>query len=130
MTKSDTGFGLSQIGQISITVHNIERATKFYRDVLGMNFLFSVPKMAFFSCGEARLMLAVPEKAEFDHPASIIYYRVANIHDSHKILSSRGVQFETDPHLVHKAEDHELWMAFFRDTEGNLLALMSEMPSV
>lgn len=130
MTKYDTGFGLSQIGQISITVHNIERATKFYRDVLGMNFLFSVPKMAFFSCGEARLMLAVPEKAEFDHPASIIYYRVANIHDSHKILSSRGVQFETDPHLVHKAEDHELWMAFFRDTEGNLLALMSEMPSV
>ena len=73
-------------------------------------------------------MLAVPEKKEFDHPASTIYYRVADIRATFSKLRERGVACESEPHLFHKGEDHDLWMAFFRDSEGNLLALMSEAP--
>ena len=126
MMAEDANFEISTIGQISVTVHDIERATKFYKDTLGMKFLFSAGNMAFFQCGEVRLMLAVPEKAEFDHPASINYYKVDDIDSTYKILTDRGVKFEGEPQLVHKAEDHDLWMASFRDTEENLLALMDE----
>ena len=126
MMAEDPNFEISTIGQISVTVHDIERATKFYKDTLAMKFLFSAGNMAFFQCGEVRLMLAVPEKAEFDHPASIIYYKVDDIDSTYKILTDRGVKFEGEPQLVHKAEDHDLWMASFRDTEENLLALMDE----
>jgi methylmalonyl-CoA/ethylmalonyl-CoA epimerase len=116
-------LGLSQIGQISITAHDLDRGVGFYRDKLGMKHLFTVPKMAFFDCGGIRLMLAIPEKAEFDHPSSIIYFKVSNIQETHKALCDSGVHFETGPHLV----SHDLWMAFFRDSESNLLALMSEV---
>ena len=126
MMTEDPNFEISTIGQISVTVHDIERATRFYKDTLGMKFLFSAGNMAFFQCGEVRLMLAIPEKAEFDHPASIIYYKVDDIDSTYKILTDRGVKFEGEPQLVHKAEDHDLWMASFRDTEENLLALMDE----
>ena len=126
MMTEDPNFEISTIGQISVTVHDIERATKFYKDTLAMKFLFSTGNMAFFQCGEVRLMLAIPEKAEFDHPASIIYYKVDDIDSTYKILTDRGVKFEGEPQLVHKAEDHDLWMASFRDTEENLLALMDE----
>lgn len=118
---------LSSIGQLSVTVHDVDRAVAFYRDKLGLTFLFEAPpKMAFFDCGGLRLMLAVPEKAEFDHPSSVIYFRVDDIEATHETLSGRGVEFEGPPHAVHKTEQHELWMAFLRDSEGNLLALMSE----
>jgi len=73
-------------------------------------------------------MLGQPQTAEFDHLASIIYYRVEDIQAAHETLCARGVQFEAGPRLVHKAHDHDLWLAFFRDVEGNLLALMSEVP--
>ncbi|MEK6572615.1 MAG: VOC family protein [Bacteroidota bacterium] len=119
--------GLSQIGQISVTVHDVKKAIAFYRDTLGMKFLFEVPRMAFFDCGGVRLMLGFPEKPEFDHPASIIYYKVEDIQSTFDALSSRGVQFESKPHLVAHLQDHELWMAFFRDVDSNLLALMSEV---
>ncbi len=121
-------FGLSRIGQIAVTVKNLTEATRFYRDVLGMRFLFEVPRMAFFDCGGLRLMLGVAEKPELDHPASILYYQVEDIHLAYETLRRRGVEFEGKPGLIHKAEDHDLWLAFFRDMDRNLLALMSEVP--
>ncbi len=119
--------GLSQIGQIAVNVHDLPKAVAFYRDTLGMKFLFEVPGMAFFDCGGVRLMLGLPEKPEFDHPASILYYRVEDIQRAYKTLSDRGVRFENEPHLIARMPDHELWMAAFRDPDGNLLELMSEV---
>ncbi|HEX7182411.1 MAG TPA: VOC family protein [Thermoanaerobaculia bacterium] len=118
---------LSQIGQIAINVRDIERAVAFYRDTLGMRFLFQVPNLAFFDCGGVRLMLGKAEKPEFDHPASILYYKVDDIQSAWQTLSSQGVRFEGEPHLIARMPDHELWMAFFRDSEDNMLALMSEV---
>ncbi len=92
-----------------------------------MNLLFEAPpKMAFFDCDGVRLMLSLPEKPEFDHPSSILYFKVPDIQAAHSALSGRGARFEGEPHMVHKTEASELWMAFFRDSEGNFLALMSE----
>lgn len=118
---------LSQIGQIAINVRDVERAVAFYRDTLGMRFLFQVPNLAFFDCGGVRLMLGKAEKPEFDHPASILYYKVDDIQGVWRTLSSQGVRFEGEPHLIARMPDHELWMAFFRDSEENMLALMSEV---
>lgn len=128
MTEPATQFSLTSIGQISINVHDVERATTFYRDTLGMKFLFAAGHMAFFDCGGVRLMLSTPDKPEFDHPTSFIYYRVADIQRSYEILVSRGVQFEEKPGFVARLEDHDLWMAFFRDPDNNPLVLMSEVP--
>ena len=127
MANDTAQFGLSQIGQIAITVHDLKQATAFYRDGLGMKFLFEVPNMAFFDCGGVRLMLGIAEKPEFAHPASIIYYRVDDIQAAHDVLASRGVQFDGKPHLIARLPDREIWMAFFRDCENNLLALLSEV---
>jgi methylmalonyl-CoA/ethylmalonyl-CoA epimerase len=120
---------LSRIGQISINARDLKRATAFYRDILGLKFLFEVPKMSFFDCGGVRLMLGIAEKPEFDHPASIIYYKVEDIHAAHDRLSALGVPFEGKPHLVAHLQTHDLWMAFFRDPEDNVAALMCEMLS-
>jgi len=121
------GFGLDRIAQIAVNAHDLDRAVAFYRDRLGMKLLFQVPRMAFFDCAGLRLMLALPEKPEFDHPASVIYYKVADITAAHAALIERGVVFETGPHLVAKLPAHDLWMAFCRDSEGNPLALASEV---
>lgn len=119
---------ISQIGQISVNVQDLDRAVAFYRDTLGLRLLFEAPpKMAFFDCGGVRLMLGVPEDPEFDHPSSILYYKVDDIHAAHAALKERGADFRGEPHLVAKMPDHELWMAFLKDTEGNTLALMSEV---
>ena len=127
MAQDASGFGLSQIGQIAISVKDVDTAVAFYRDVLGLKLLFQAPPgLAFFDCGGVRLMLARPEKPEFDHPASTLYFKVADIQQATATLKSRGVRFEEDPHLIAKMPDHELWMAFFRDGEKNLLGLMSE----
>ena len=128
MAQEASGFGLSQIGQIAISVHDVDKAVAFYRDVLGLKLLFQAPPgLAFFDCGGVRLMLARPEKPEFDHPASTLYFKVADIQQAAATLESRGVRFEEEPHLIAKMPDHELWMAFFRDGERNLLGLMSEV---
>ena len=119
---------LSQVEQIAIIVHDVDRAVTFYRDLLGLPFLFQVPQMAFFQCGEVRLMLGIPSAPEFDHPSSIIYFRVTDIEATHQALVSRGVTFRSTPHLVHRAADHELWMAEFHDPDRNHLALMSRKP--
>jgi len=120
--------GLAQIGQIAIAMKDLPRAVAFYRDVLGLPFLFEAPpKLAFFDCAGVRLMLSEPEKPEFDHPASIIYYRVMNMQETVAVLKSRGAVFESEPHLIAKMPNHDLWMAFLRDPERNLIGLMSEV---
>jgi methylmalonyl-CoA/ethylmalonyl-CoA epimerase len=119
--------GLRQIGQIAINAKDTERATAFYRDVLGLKLLFQAgPNLSFFDCGGVRLMVTVPEP-EFDHPSAILYYKVDDIRVSYEALKARGAEFRDGPHLVAKMPDHELWMAFLKDSEGNTLALMSEV---
>ncbi len=128
MTTAATQFGLSEIGQIAINVRDLDAAVTFYRDTLGMKFLFEAPpQMAFFDCGGVRLLLGVPQGEEHDQQASILYYRVEDIRAACEILESRGVELEKKPELAHKAEGYELWLAFFRDPDRNLLALMSEI---
>lgn len=130
MDTRTTQFALTRIGQIAVNAKDIDRAVAFYRDTLGMRFLFQAPpKLAFFDCGGVRLMLAVAEREEFDHPGSIVYYKVDDLAGAHQTLLARGVTFEHEPSLVARMSDHELWMAFFRDTEGNLLGMMSEVRS-
>jgi len=121
-------FRLFDIGQIAVPVRDLDRAVAFYRDTLSMRFLFRVPAgLAFFDCHGVRLMLSVPEGGTDVQRSSIIYYKVGDIRDSTQRLKQRGVAFQSDPHLIAKMPDHELWMAFFHDSEGNTLALMSEV---
>jgi methylmalonyl-CoA/ethylmalonyl-CoA epimerase len=127
MNEQNRPVRLSQIGQIAVNARDLDRAVAFYQQTLGMALLFRVPKMAFFDCAGVRLMLSLPEKPEFDHPASIIYYKVGDLPAVHAALAARQVAFEAPPHLVAKMPDHDLWMAFLRDSEGNLLGLMSEV---
>jgi len=126
---STTEFGLSAIGQIAVNVHDIERATAFYRDKLGLKHLFSAPpNLAFFDCDGIRLMLSPPAKPEFDHPSSIIYFNVDDIQQAAQTLSERGVKFEEQPVFVANMGSYDLWLASFRDSENNLLAIMSNVP--
>jgi catechol 2,3-dioxygenase-like lactoylglutathione lyase family enzyme len=120
--------GISGIGQIAINVHDVDRAIAFYRDVLGLPLLFTAGALAFFDCGGVRLMLSRPEKPEFDHPSSILYFTVPDIASAHRQMLSAGALFEDAPHLIAKMPTHDLWMTFFRDPDQNLLALMCEMP--
>jgi methylmalonyl-CoA/ethylmalonyl-CoA epimerase len=127
-THAPASPGLSQIGQIAIAVKDLGAAVTFYRDVLSLPFLFDAPpNLAFFDCGGVRLMLTIPEKPEFDHPSSILYFKVPNIQETTAVLKSRGVTFESDPHLIAKMPSHDLWMAFLRDPEKNLIGVMSEV---
>jgi predicted enzyme related to lactoylglutathione lyase len=121
------GIGLSRIGQISMNARDFDRAVTFYRDTLGLRFLFTAPPhLAFFDCDGVRLLLDMPEDKEFDHPGSILYFAVDDIHAMHQTLVSRGVTFRKEPHLIARLPDREVWMAYFDDTEGNTLALMAE----
>jgi catechol 2,3-dioxygenase-like lactoylglutathione lyase family enzyme len=119
--------GITRIGQIAINVHDLDRATAFYRDVLGFGLLFTAGNLAFFDCGGVRLMLSPPEKPEFDHPGSVLYFSVPDIRAAHRQMQSAGVHFEGEPHCIATLPTHDLWMGFFRDSEHNLLALMSEV---
>ena len=123
-----TSVALSSIGQIAINVHDVKRATAFYRETLGLKFLFETGNLAFFDCGGIRLMLDKAERPEFDHPSSILYFNVADIKAAHAQLGERGVHFEDQPHVIARLGDREIWMTFFRDSEQNLMALMSEVP--
>jgi predicted enzyme related to lactoylglutathione lyase len=127
--SAQKNISLGAIGQISVNVHDLGRAVGFYKDTLGMKHLFTVPgRIAFFDCGGIRLMLAIPERADLDHPSSILYFKVQNIEETHEVLESRGVHFETKPMLVAPMATHDLWLAEFRDSENNVLALMCEKP--
>ena len=125
---ADEGFEVQGVGQIAVPVQDLERATRFYRDTLGLAFLFDAPGMAFFDVGGVRLMLALPETEELSPPGSILYYGVHDVEAAHRVLRERGLSFEEEPRAVHRTEEHELWMAFFRDPEGNLAAIMSRRP--
>jgi predicted enzyme related to lactoylglutathione lyase len=120
---------LTRIGQIAVNVYDVDRATAFYRDVLALPHLFRAGHLSFFNCGGVRLMLSPPEKPQFDHPASILYFHVGDIHSAFERLKTAGVKFEDEPHLIARMPSHELWMNHFYDTEGNVLALMSEVPN-
>lgn len=118
---------LDGIGQIAITVRDVSRAVAFYRDTLGMTYLFELPSMGFLECGGVRLMLSLAEATQANHSASIIYYKVADITATFASLTQQGVEFVSAPRLVAPMPDHDLWMAFFRDPDQNVLALMSEV---
>ena len=123
------GPTLNQIGQIFVNVKDLDRAIAFYRDTLGMTFLFTAPpNMAFFDCGGIRIMLGTADRPELDHPASIIYYKVDDIERVYEIFKARGVEFIIKPHLVAPMPTYDLWLADFKDSEGNFVALMSEVP--
>ena len=122
-----SAFALGKLGQISMRARDLGRAVAFYRDTLGLPFLFQVPRMAFFDLAGVRLLLGEPEGPEHDHPGSVLYFDVRNIEAAHRELEARGVAFDEAPALLARMPDHELWMAFFKDSEGNLLALMSEV---
>ena len=117
---------LSRTGQIAINAHDVDRATAFYRDVLGLQHLFRAGQLSFFDCGGIRLMLDKADKPEFDHPSSILYFQVGDIRAAHKRLKDAGAKFEDEPHLIAQMPKYDLWMTFFRDSENNVLALMSE----
>jgi len=118
---------VTSVGQISIRVRDIDRAVVFYRDALGLDFLFDAGPLAFLTCGDVRLMLTKPETEEFDHPSSTLYFRVDDIEAARAELVERGVPFDDEPHLIARMPDHELWMTFFRDPDRNLQGLMSEV---
>jgi methylmalonyl-CoA/ethylmalonyl-CoA epimerase len=128
MNATAANLGISGIGQISIIVHNVERATAFYRDQLGLPLLFTAGNMAFFDCGGVRLMLGLPSAPELDHPSSILYFRVPDLEAAYKQLVEMGVKIEAPPRLIAPMPTHDLWMAAFRDSEGNIMQLMSEKP--
>jgi methylmalonyl-CoA/ethylmalonyl-CoA epimerase len=118
---------IQNIGQIALPVSDVDRAAAFYRDQVGLTFLFAFPGMAFFDCGGVRLYLAQPTKPEFSG-TSILYFRVESIEAAHAEMTGRGVVFTGAPHRVHADERHELWLAFFKDPDDHTMALMSEVP--
>jgi methylmalonyl-CoA/ethylmalonyl-CoA epimerase len=119
---------LGEIGQIGFTVKDLERSKTFYRDTLGMKFLFEAGTMAFFQCGTVRLMLGTAEGGK-ETPVSgvILYFKVEAIEGVCAELVNRGVHFAQGAHLVARMVDHELWMAFLKDPDGNVVGLMSEV---
>lgn len=128
MVNPSPAIQLNQIGQIAVPVSDIDRAIAFYRDVLGIPFLFKAPPgLGFFDCGGIRLLLDAAAEESSERRSSIIYYKVAEIQAAYQALTARGVVFHSPPHLVAKMPDHDLWMAFFHDPDGNTLALMGEV---
>ena len=127
MNSNNPTFALDEIGQIALTISDLEKSVAFYRDALGLKHLFSAPPgLAFFAAGGVRLMLSRPEKPDSERLGCALYFKVADIQAARDALVARGVTFESEPHRIAKMTDHELWMAFFRDPDRNLLALMCE----
>src|ERR1700752_1398434 len=128
MTATASAVGITRLGQIQIRTYDVERAADFYENTLGLKLLFKAPPgLAFFDCGGVRLMLDRPEKPGFDHASSILYFAVPDIQAAHARMKAGGVNLEDEPHMIARMPDHYLWMTFFRDSEENLLALMSEV---
>jgi predicted enzyme related to lactoylglutathione lyase len=119
---------LSRIMQIAVNVHDVDRATDFYRDVLGLQLLFRAGSLSFFDCGGVRLMLTKPEGAQFDHPGSLLYFQVTDLQGTFERMKSAGVEFVDSPHIIARMPTVEVWMTVFHDSEDNLLALMCEIP--
>ena len=118
---------IEKLGQVALTVRDVERSVAFYRDALGLRFLFApMPTLAFLMIGDVRLMLSTPEGEFTPGGSTVLYLRVADIEAAHAALGQRGVTFIDSPHLIARMPDHELWMCFFHDPDGHTLALMSE----
>jgi predicted enzyme related to lactoylglutathione lyase len=118
---------LSTIGQIAITVSSVEVALSFYRDALGLRFLFSAgPDLAFLDADGIRLMLSTPQGAGAVGCNSILYFKVSDIEATHAAVLARGASNERAPQLAARLPDHELWTGFLRDPDGNLVGLMEE----
>jgi len=128
MPDANPEVGITGLGQVAISVKDVERATRFYRDVVGLPLLFTAPPgLAFLQCGGVRVMLAQPEKNGEAKSASVLYFSVPDIHAAYQRMKQRGAQFEDEPHMIAKMPTHDLWMVFFRDTEDNLMGMMSEV---
>jgi methylmalonyl-CoA/ethylmalonyl-CoA epimerase len=126
--SSPAPLAVSEIGQIAIIVGDVPQATAFYRDVLGLKFLFPAgPTMAFLAAGSVRIMLTTPQGAGAVGKNSILYFKVADLAATHAAIVARGAKKESDPRLIAKMPDHELWMAAVSDPEGNVIELMSEV---
>jgi len=118
----------ARVAQLLIPVEDFERGIAFYRDTLGLPFLFSAPpQMAFFQCGDVRLLVGVLPKGEAAQRGATIYFRVADINAVYMSLRAAGVRFRAEPHEVHRTPESALWLAEFVDPDGNQLALMSEV---
>ncbi len=126
MGESENNVQLNDIGQIGLTVRDLARAKDFYQNTLGMRLLFDAGTMAFFQCGSIRLMIGLSEEA-VPIGGTILYFRVQDIQKVHGELKEKDVAFVQSPHLVARMPNHELWMAFLKDPEGNTLGLMSEV---
>ena len=121
-----TAVHLDTVGQIAITVSNLERSRSFYWNRLGMKFLFDAPNMAFFQCGSVRFMIGTASRPA-PPGGTIIYFRVDDIHATHAALAAKGVEFMQEPHLVARMPEHDLWMAFLADPDRNPIGLMCEL---
>ncbi len=126
-SSSPAHVNLDEIGQVAVTVTDLARSRSFYQNVLGMHFLFEAGSMAFFQCGKIRFAIGASDKP-ISPSGSIVYFRVADIHSTHELLAAKGVDFIQQPHLVAKMADHDLWIAFLRDPDGNPVGLMSQAP--
>jgi methylmalonyl-CoA/ethylmalonyl-CoA epimerase len=123
----DVRLRLSGLGQVAVTVVDLDRAVRFYRDVLGLELLMQVAGMAFFALGGGtRLLLGLPEPGEGMRRSSILYFRVADTDAAEAALRAQGVDIVGASHRVARMPDHELWVCFFRDSETNVMALMAE----
>jgi len=119
---------LVAVGQISRQVRDIDAAVSWYRDVLGLQHLFTFGTFAFFDCGGVRLYLAAGEREGGGFDDSILYFQTRDIEAAHRRLEQRGVRFLGAPHLIHRHDSGvEEWMAFFEDLDGKVLALMSQV---
>ncbi len=118
---------LGPLMQINMPVKEIEPAVAFYRDTLGLPFLFQAGNLAFFDCGGVRLLVDVAESEEFAHPGSILYFRVEDIQAAYEELQAKGVTFVSEPHVVNRTPSGELWMAFFSDGQWNTHAIACEV---
>ena len=129
MSKPAAGTDVTGIRQIALTVSNVEGSIAFYRDALGLPFLFSAgPALAFLDAGGVRLMLSAPSGAFAPGLSSVLYFTVEDIKAAHAEMTSRGVPFVGEPHLIARMPDHDLWLAEFRDPDGHTMALMCELP--
>jgi catechol 2,3-dioxygenase-like lactoylglutathione lyase family enzyme len=125
---ADARFGLGQIGQVLIPVADVEASAAWYRDVLGIRYLFGFPGMAFLDADGVRLYLANPSEEGFDGRATL-YFRVPDINGAVAELEGRGVAFSGRPHMIFDDGRQQTWMCFSKDPDGNNIALMSEVPS-
>ena len=118
----------THLAQVAITIRDLERAKAFYRDTLGLTHLFDAPPgLSFFQCGETRLMLSQPEGPE-TVGNSILYYAVPDAGAAQRSLAAQGVAFEEEAKCIARVDNVDIWLAVCRDSEGNLLGLMSETP--